>query len=429
VRPRSHSQFRPQRVGVLTTWASTSSSDATTVRPTSRTIRGAVAEGLKEYEKGEFRRALSLFEQSLSLSPEKDEKAEKQAAYYDMACCYSKLKQPDNGLQALETAIELGYDEAKQIMADPDLATLRKAEGFQTLMRQISGGDASSSSTSNLDLEAEVRNPFRRFRQFVWGGAAVASGLGSAVSLTQTIGALAGKETIPLEQAAQNLGVNTGIAVGMLFLLNLEGKGNEKDKEQIAQFREVLSNATERVRKMSAMKVSIKSATSTSNSRGFSDSEAALDTRTTTLREFRAGDTTTGPRKIVILAGNGKFIQESLRNAKKADAKGVSIGSSKFGTERVAVIPVVMAEPGSKVMQMPRIGGKDQLDFVAVPQEMERWRSLLAQEFKYGYEQGNKNIFSEGIVLATDELGRVVQRGVGLPTIERWEEAFDKWWK
>jgi len=67
--------------------------------------------------------------------------------------------------------------------------------------------------------------------------------------------------------------------------------------------------------------------------------------------------------------------------------------------------------------------------FVAVPQEMERWRSLMAQEFKYGFDQGNKNIFNEGIVLATDELGRVVQRGVGLPTIERWEEAFEKWWK
>mmetsp|Transcript_23766 Transcript_23766/g.42119 ORF Transcript_23766/g.42119 Transcript_23766/m.42119 type:complete len:90 (+) Transcript_23766:271-540(+) len=88
-----------------------------------------------------------------------------------------------------------------------------------------------------------------------------------------------------------------------------------------------------------------------------------------------------------------------------------------------------MADPNSNVLEMPKIGGKGQLAFVAVPQEMPRWRSLLAQEFKYGYDQGNANIFRDGIVMATDEVGRVVQRGVGMPTIERWEEAFEKWWK
>mmetsp|Transcript_13635 Transcript_13635/g.21556 ORF Transcript_13635/g.21556 Transcript_13635/m.21556 type:complete len:90 (+) Transcript_13635:212-481(+) len=88
-----------------------------------------------------------------------------------------------------------------------------------------------------------------------------------------------------------------------------------------------------------------------------------------------------------------------------------------------------MADPEAPVEQMPQIGGKNQLRFVAIPQDMSRWRSLLAQEFKYGFDQGNTNIFRDGIVLAIDELGRVVQRGVGLPSVDRWEEAFQKWWK
>eukprot|EP00471_Norrisiella_sphaerica_P002053 CAMPEP_0184484800 /NCGR_PEP_ID=MMETSP0113_2-20130426/6475_1 /TAXON_ID=91329 /ORGANISM="Norrisiella sphaerica, Strain BC52" /LENGTH=407 /DNA_ID=CAMNT_0026865947 /DNA_START=320 /DNA_END=1543 /DNA_ORIENTATION=+ len=395
--------------------------------PKATNIRAAVAEGLGAYEAKEYEKALQMFKEALSLPPEKDEKAEKQAAFYDMACCYARLKRYDDGVDALQQAVDLGYDEAQLILEDPDLAPLRRAEGFSELIQNISGGKLAGSEIS-LDLEAEVRNPFRRFRQFIWGGAAIASGLGSAVSLTQTIGALSGKETIPMSQATQNLAINTAIAIGMVSLLRLELKGNDKEKEQIVEFREILANATERVKQMSRMKVSIKSDTP-GGQRGFSTDEVGVDTRTTTLREFRAGDQKKKSKRIVILAGSAKFITDSLKNARKADSKGVKVGTSKFENERVAIVPVVMADPNSKVFEMPAIGGKNQLNFVAVPQEMQRWRSLLAAEFKYGFDQGNKDIFRQGIVLATDELGRVVQRGVGMPTVERWEEAFEKWWK
>jgi len=162
----------------------------------------------------------------------------------------------------------------------------------------------------------------------------------------------------------QNLAINTGIALGMVFLLKQELKGNDKDKEQISEFRDLLKNATERVKKMSNMKVSIKSKASSTgnNARGFTDSDVGLDTRTTTLKDFRAGDASSGSRRVVILAGNAKFIVDSLRNAKKADAKGVSIGVSKFSKERVSIVPVVMADPNSNVIQMPKIGGKNQLE-------------------------------------------------------------------
>ncbi|GAB5354031.1 hypothetical protein AAMO2058_000084900 [Amorphochlora amoebiformis] len=410
--------------------ASTAKNSPNPVVTKAKTIKAAVAEGLVAYDKGDIQTALGLFQASLNLLPEKNEKAEKQAAYYDMACCYSKLKNTDSSLDALEEAVSLGYDEASKILSDPDLAYLRKTERFQDIIRGISGG-VSSSSTS-LELEAEVRNPFRRFRQFVWGGAAIASGLGSAVSLTQTIGALTGKETIPLSQAGTNLAVNTAIAAGMLALLRFESSGNEKDKEQIQEFREVLSNATNRVSQMSKLKVNVVSeSTVVQKGVGFGESgpESSANTKPTSISDLRAGDSSSGPRRIVVLAGNGKFVTEALKSARKADAKGVDLGSSKFDKERVFVVPVVMADPEAPVEQMPQIGGKNQLRFVAIPQDMSRWRSLLAQEFKYGFDQGNTNIFRDGIVLAIDELGRVVQRGVGLPSVDRWEEAFQKWWK
>mmetsp|Transcript_18270 Transcript_18270/g.34909 ORF Transcript_18270/g.34909 Transcript_18270/m.34909 type:complete len:460 (-) Transcript_18270:132-1511(-) len=390
----------------------------------STTVREAVAEGLEIYQRGEFRDALAVFNAALELPPQENKNAELQAAYYDIACCHAKLGNNEEGVAALSQAFELGYDEINQIMKDDDLKPLRKMDAFRALVQSMKDSDA---STPSLELEAEVRNPFRRFRQFVWGGSLAASGLGSVVSLTQTIGAITGKETIPLSQASQNLAINTGIALGMLFLLNQESKGNEKSKEQILEFREVIGNATERVKTMSSMKVGLRSKDDTlsGGSKGFGLDGDDTGIRYASLKSLQAAN----GKRAVIVAGNAKFIQETLKNARRADAKGVSPGDSRFDREKVLLVPVVMIDPDAKTLAMPQIGGKNQLPFVAIPQDMNKWRNLLAQEFKYGFDQGNANIFREGIVLAIDEVGRVVQRGVGMPTMDRWEEAFKKWWK
>jgi len=392
----------------------------------SSTVREAVAEGLQVYQKGDIGDALAIFNAALELPPAENEKAELQAAYYDIACCHAKLGNPEEGVAALNKAFELGYDEIDQMMKDEDLKQLRKTDAFRDLIQVMREADSSNPS---LELEAEVRNPFRRFRQFVWGGSLAASGLGSVVSLTQTIGAITGKETIPLSQASQNLAINTGIAVGMLFLLNLEAKGNVKSKEQILEFREVIGNATERVKTMSSMKVGLRqdggSSSTDSGAKGFGLEGDDTGVSFKSLKSLQAAN----GKRAVIVAGNAKFIQETLKNARRADAKGVSPGESRFHKEKVLLVPVVMIDPEAKTLAMPQIGGKNQLRFVAIPQDMDKWRSLLAQEFKYGFDQGNANIFREGIVLAIDEVGRVVQRGVGMPTMDRWDEAFKKWWK
>lgn len=55
-------------------------------------------------------------------------------AQYNVACCYSKINEMDAGLEALEASMKAGFDDFKFIRSDPNLANLRKDEGFKPLM-------------------------------------------------------------------------------------------------------------------------------------------------------------------------------------------------------------------------------------------------------------------------------------------------------
>jgi tetratricopeptide (TPR) repeat protein len=60
-------------------------------------------------------------------------------AHYNLACSLALLKRPEPALAALERAVELGYDDAKHLLADEDLYELRAAERFQALVQRLQG--------------------------------------------------------------------------------------------------------------------------------------------------------------------------------------------------------------------------------------------------------------------------------------------------
>jgi hypothetical protein len=64
----------------------------------------------------------------------KPEAREEAVSSYNVTCCYSKLNQIDAGLQALEEAMEAGFDDYKTVREDPDLATLQNSPGFTLLI-------------------------------------------------------------------------------------------------------------------------------------------------------------------------------------------------------------------------------------------------------------------------------------------------------
>ena len=62
---------------------------------------------------------------------------EKQAALFNVACCYSRLGQAREGLAALAGCLEAGYEDAGQLRSDPDLEFLRQDERFEGLLQRF----------------------------------------------------------------------------------------------------------------------------------------------------------------------------------------------------------------------------------------------------------------------------------------------------
>ncbi|KAH8959844.1 hypothetical protein BDL97_06G098900 [Sphagnum fallax] len=92
-----------------------------------------LAAGLELYKAAKYDAALEKFETVLGLKPEAREEA---VASYNVACCYSQLKQIDGALSALEQAMEAGFDNYKTVRQDPDLANVRASPGFLPLINK-----------------------------------------------------------------------------------------------------------------------------------------------------------------------------------------------------------------------------------------------------------------------------------------------------
>ncbi|XP_035541121.1 protein MET1, chloroplastic isoform X2 [Juglans regia] len=90
-------------------------------------------EGLQLYKNAKYEEALERFESVLGSQPDLDEAS---VASYNVACCYSKLNQIQAGLSALEDALQAGFEDFKRIRTDPDLASIRTSEEFETLLKR-----------------------------------------------------------------------------------------------------------------------------------------------------------------------------------------------------------------------------------------------------------------------------------------------------
>jgi len=122
------------------------------------TASEAIAEGIKEYAKGEHALALGTFTNamnmpgsgpvryrkslvapagpSLGFKPRELSAGEEIAIWYNSACCYAQLGNVTEGLAALNKALMRGYDEYPAIRRDPDIAALRLDSRFEGIMKR-----------------------------------------------------------------------------------------------------------------------------------------------------------------------------------------------------------------------------------------------------------------------------------------------------
>jgi tetratricopeptide (TPR) repeat protein len=58
-------------------------------------------------------------------------------AIYNLACSYALLHQVEDAMRELRRAVELGFQDYRQLVIDPDLASLRLTQDFVQFVRQL----------------------------------------------------------------------------------------------------------------------------------------------------------------------------------------------------------------------------------------------------------------------------------------------------
>ncbi|MBI4846939.1 MAG: hypothetical protein HY810_10795 [Candidatus Omnitrophica bacterium] len=76
---------------------------------------------------GAFRKGLEIDQRLARLKPADP------IVHYNLACSYSLTGEIDKGIESLNTAVRLGYNEFGYMQADADLAQLRKDQRYQEM--------------------------------------------------------------------------------------------------------------------------------------------------------------------------------------------------------------------------------------------------------------------------------------------------------
>lgn len=98
-------------------------------------------DALAKFKKGQYEQALIDFEDVIGLEPKNylgDDFARTTQIYrvsqYNVACCYSAMEQTDAGLDALASALAVGFEDYEKVRKDANLAFLRQSPKFKVLI-------------------------------------------------------------------------------------------------------------------------------------------------------------------------------------------------------------------------------------------------------------------------------------------------------
>eukprot|EP00878_Enallax_costatus_P002097 GHUV01002264.1.p1 GENE.GHUV01002264.1~~GHUV01002264.1.p1 ORF type:complete len:315 (+),score=99.41 GHUV01002264.1:43-987(+) len=112
-------------------------------REQERKRRELFDDALAKFTKGDIEGALVDFENVAALEPRNyvgDNLSRVTAilpvTHYNIACCYSMLKQIDEGLKSLDMAMNCGFEDYQKVRSDKNLANLRQSPKFEPLVEK-----------------------------------------------------------------------------------------------------------------------------------------------------------------------------------------------------------------------------------------------------------------------------------------------------
>mmetsp|Transcript_56648 Transcript_56648/g.179036 ORF Transcript_56648/g.179036 Transcript_56648/m.179036 type:complete len:233 (-) Transcript_56648:210-908(-) len=146
----------------------------------------AIGDGVSLFAGGDYDGALALFEKALDLpgAGTKKDRAkpavlspgEKQAAFFNIACCHSRLGNSVSGISAVNALLSVGYgnwitygagqamEDYKALTSSEDLAFLRESEEFEALLTKY------KVVPSRMAVEMDFSNSTIGRAAKMWGG-------------------------------------------------------------------------------------------------------------------------------------------------------------------------------------------------------------------------------------------------------------------
>ena len=92
---------------------------------------------------GQWEKGLEIDQRLAKLCPDNA------LVFYNLACSYSLMKQLDAAFAALGQAVNLGYNDARWLIKDPDLDNLRRDNRFEKIRTDLSKKPDSSPRSSD----------------------------------------------------------------------------------------------------------------------------------------------------------------------------------------------------------------------------------------------------------------------------------------
>lgn len=94
-------------------------------------VEALIALGDNYTKRGRYEEGLKIDQRLAQL------RADDPLVHYNLACSYSLLKMPDQSLEALKKAIQLGYRDFSFMQKDPDLDFIRKDPRFKEILSAL----------------------------------------------------------------------------------------------------------------------------------------------------------------------------------------------------------------------------------------------------------------------------------------------------
>jgi len=264
-------------------------------------------------------------------------------------------------------------------------------------------------------IKEEIASPFRKLRQFVYIGSALAGGLGAVTAVPQLIFALQDGGDAVFKQLT-NVGIDVGAIIGSILLWDRDSK-DEKAKLERFTKREIrqisglsADEIVEREKEVSMLPIEII----------FSDN----DVNSTKIVSF-ADLNSKGNQNVIIIAGKEAYVKDAIISARIE-------GNELFNSKDTMIVPLVLDSDtqldNNNKKGFGAINKENFMDapYLAKPMQINVWERYLNKEIQLAEKQGAENVIKQGIVIAVNKKGYIVRRGLGIPI---WKSLSDEMMK